>query len=272
MTNEVKFDVFKDSLRPSARMPVLFLGHGSPLYAIDDNAFSQSWKRLGASLPMPQTILVVSAHWMSSGTTFIDVSRRPKTIHDFGRFPQALFDVQYPADGNPELAREVIAILKAHEVKESDEWGLDHGAWSVLRHLYPEADVPVFQLSIDMTASFEKHFEIAQSLKELRERGVLVLGSGNLVHNLREIGLNVPAHDYALEFDGLTKKWLTDRDFKALQSAPKLGSLMQMAHPTVDHYIPSLYIAALADSKDDLMFFNEVIDMGSMSMRSFIYF
>lgn len=272
MTDKVNFDVFKNNLRPSARMPVLFLGHGSPAYAIGDNVFSRSWQQLGASLPLPQTILVVSAHWMSSGTTLVDVSKRPRTIHDFGGFSQELFDVQYPANGDPDFAREVVEMLKAHKVQESQEWGLDHGAWAVLRHLYPEADVPVFQLSIDMTASFEKHFEIAKSLKELRERGVLVLGSGNLVHNLRNLSSGGATQDYAEEFDGLTKTWLTDRNFKALQNAQNLGSLMQMAHPTADHYIPSLYIAALADDKDELLFFNEVIDMGSLSMRSFIYF
>ncbi|WP_119308552.1 4,5-DOPA dioxygenase extradiol [Cohaesibacter haloalkalitolerans] len=261
----------RDSLKASDRMPLVFLGHGNPMNAIEDNVYSKSWSQLGKSLPRPQAILVVSAHWMTQGSTLVDVSKLPKTIHDFYGFPDELFAQQYPAHGDPALARDVVAILASHHAEEDDRWGLDHGAWSVLTHLYPEADVPVFQLSIDMTKPLKWHMEIGKTLAQLRERGVLILGSGNVVHNLRAMRWGGKAQDFALEFDKLFTDKLSERDYGALADTQQLGSLLRMAHPTVDHYLPALTIAGASDERDDLTFMTESIDLGSVSMRSFIF-
>lgn len=257
--------------RPSARMPVVFLGHGSPMNALTENAYAASWRALGETLPRPEAILCVSAHWMTRGGTLVEVSDSPRTIHDFGGFPQPLYDMRYPAPGAPDLAREVTAMLSGHNAHESAEWGLDHGAWCVLAHMYPDADVRVFQVSIDMGASFEQHLEIGRALRALRDRGVLVLGSGNLVHNLGALRMDGGVHDWAEEFDALTAGWLETRDFAAMAGARDLGPLMRQAHPSPDHYIPALYCAGLVDDRDELTFFNEGLDLGNISMRSFVY-
>ncbi|MCR8549870.1 4,5-DOPA dioxygenase extradiol [Salipiger sp. P9] len=263
----------KDSLKASDRMPVVFLGHGSPMNAIEDNAYSRSWAELGRNLPRPQAILVVSAHWMTRGSTLVNVSRAPKTIHDFYGFPPELFAQQYPAPGAPEVAAEVVSLLASHHAEGDETWGLDHGAWSVLKFLYPEADVPVFQLSIDMRADLPHHVEIGRALAELRHRGVLILGSGNVVHNLRAVRWGGgPAHDWAEEFDTLFADRLAEGDIAALSNRPKLGKLLQMAHPSLDHYLPALTVAGASDDKDRLLFMNDAIDLGSVSMRSFIYY
>ncbi|WP_121061468.1 4,5-DOPA dioxygenase extradiol [Chachezhania antarctica] len=272
MPRTVSFAEMTEGLKASPRMPVVFLGHGSPMNVIDDNSYTAAWAQLGQALPKPQAVLAISAHWMTRGTTLVHVSERPRTIHDFGGFPQALFDQQYPAPGAPDTARAVAAMLKDHaDVGEDVEWGLDHGAWAVLAKIFPEADVPVFQLSIDLKMSFQQHVELARDLKGLRDKGVLVMGSGNLVHNLGALRFDGQAQDFAIEFDTLTADWLVDRDVDAFVNAPKLGALMQLAHPTVEHYIPALYSAALADDADDLAFFAEGIDLGAASMRSFIF-
>lgn len=177
----------RDRFVPSDRMPLVFLGHGSPMNAIEDTANSRAWTALGRSLPRPKAILVVSAHWMTRGTTLVDVSALPRTIHDFYGFPQALFDQRYPAPGAPALAREVVSLLASHRAAGDDSWGLDHGAWTVLKFLYPEADVPVFQVSVDIGRDLAHQLEIGRTLSELRNRGVLILGSGNVVHNLRAV-------------------------------------------------------------------------------------
>lgn len=263
----------KNLLAPSERMPLVFLGHGSPMNAIEDTAYSRAWTQLGKSLPRPKAILVVSAHWMTRGTTLVDVSAMPKTIHDFYGFPDALFAQQYPASGNPELAREVACLLASHHSEEDDTWGLDHGAWTILKFLYPEADVPVFQVSIDMGRGLDHQIEIGRTLSQLRDRGVLILGSGNVVHNLRAVQWSPKAkpHDWALEFDSIFKDKLTDRNFAALADRQGLGSLLQMAHPSVDHYMPTLTIAGASDARDDLTFMTDTIDLGSISMRSFVF-
>ena len=261
----------KDRFAPSDRMPVVFLGHGSPMHAIVDGPFSQSWAELGKSLPRPNAILVVSAHWMSRGTTLVDVSAMPRTIHDFYGFPEALYEQQYPARGQPDLAREVVTLLKSHRAAEDDTWGLDHGAWAVLKYLYPDADVPVFQVSIDMERGLEHQLEIGKTLSDLRDRGVLILGSGNVVHNLRAMRRGGDPHDFATEFDAVFTDRLADRDFEALADAEGLGTLLTTAHPTVDHYLPALTIAGASDQRDDLTFMTDVIDLGSVSMRSFIF-
>lgn len=263
----------RDGLAPSDRMPLVFLGHGSPMNAIEDTKYSRAWTELGRDLPRPRAILVVSAHWMTRGTTLVDVSAMPKTIHDFYGFPEALFQQRYPAPGDPTLAREVVSLLASHHAEEDDTWGLDHGAWTVLKFLYPDADVPVFQISIDMSKGLDYQLEIGRELAQLRDRGVLILGSGNVVHNLRAVqwGPNSRPLDFAQEFDSLFADRLTDRDFATLANRGKLGSLLQMAHPSVDHYLPALTIAGASDSGDDLTYMTDVIDLGSISMRSFVF-
>ena len=263
----------KERLAPSDRMPLVFLGHGSPTNAIEDTKYSRSWTDLGRSLPRPKAILVVSAHWMSKGTTLVDVSAMPKTIHDFYGFPEALFAQQYPASGNPDLAREVVSLLASHHAEEDETWGLDHGAWTVLKYLYPGADVPVFQVSIDMRQDLGYQLEIGQALSELRDRGVLILGSGNVVHNLGAVRWNAGSapHDFAVEFDTLFAEKLEDRDFATLSNRKRLGSLLRMAHPSLDHYLPTLTIAGASDAGDALTFMTDDIDLGSISMRSFVF-
>lgn len=261
----------RDRFSPSDRMPLVFLGHGSPMNAIEDTAYSRAWTDLGKSLPRPSAILVVSAHWMTKGTTLVDVSAMPKTIHDFYGFPDALFAQQYPAHGDPKLASEVVTLLASHHAEEDDTWGLDHGAWTVLKFLYPNADVPVFQVSIDMSRGLDYQLEIGRTLAQLRDRGVLILGSGNVVHNLRAMQYNGKPQDFALEFDTLFADRMQDRDFAALADQKKLGNLLRMAHPTVDHYLPALTIAGASDDKDALTFMTDSIDLGSVSMRSYVF-
>ena len=263
-------DVLKDRFARTARMPVLFLGHGSPMNAIEDSEYSRSWQALGETLPRPNAILVVSAHWMTKGATLVDVSAVPRTIHDFYGFPQALFDVQYPAHGAPDLAKDVVSLLASHHAEGDDTWGLDHGAWSVLTWLYPQADVPVFQLSIDMAKPLEWHLEIGRTLSALRDRGVLILGSGNIVHNLRAMHRG-PAHDWATTFDTRFAERLAAGDMAALADASKMGPELRLSHPSLDHYLPALTVAGAADARDSLTFMNESIDLGAISMRSFLF-
>lgn len=273
MTATRTLDDLKQRMAPSDRMPVVFLGHGSPMNAIEDTAYSRAWTELGRSLPRPKAILVVSAHWMTRGTTLVDVSSMPKTIHDFYGFPDALFAQRYPAQGAPGMAREVVSLLASHHAEEDDTWGLDHGAWTVLKFLYPGADVPVFQVSIDMGRGLEHQLEIGRTLSELRDRGVLILGSGNVVHNLGAMkwGQVARPHDFALEFDTLFADRLGDRDLAALADRQGLGPLLRMAHPSVDHYMPALTIAGASDARDDLTFMTDAIDLASISMRSFVF-
>ncbi len=271
MSNVENLERLRERLSPSDRMPLVFLGHGSPMNAIEDTEFSRAWTELGRALPRPKAILVVSAHWMTTGTTLVDVSAAPKTIHDFYGFPEQLYQEKYPAPGDPALAREVVSILASHHAEEDDRWGLDHGAWTVLKFLYPEADVPVFQISMDMTKDLDWHLEIGLTLSELRDRGVLILASGNVVHNLRAMRFGGKPLDFALEFDELFKTRLADRDFNALADRKALGTLLRQAHPTVDHYLPALTVAGASDASDELTFMTDAIDLGSVSMRSFVF-
>ena len=261
----------QDRMRPSDRMPLVFLGHGSPMNAIEDTPYSRAWRDLGQALPRPQAILVVSAHWMTAGTTLVDVSAMPKTIHDFHGFPPALYAQTYPAPGNPALAREVSTLLASHHGAGDDRWGLDHGAWSVLKFLFPEADVPVFQVSIDMSRGLDHQLEIGRLLSGLRDRGVLILGSGNIVHNLRRMRMGGRPQDFAVAFDTLFAERLEARDVAALADARALGPLLSEAHPSVDHYLPALTVAGAADARDRLTFMTDAIDLGSVSMRSFVF-
>lgn len=257
---------------PTPKMPVLFLGHGSPMNAIEENQFVRGFRKISKEIPVPNAILCVSAHWFTNGT-FVTAMDLPKTIHDFYGFPPDLFAVQYPAPGSPELARETAGLLLPAQVEEDHSWGLDHGAWSVIRHMYPEADIPVIQLSIDYSKPPEYHFQLAAQLQKLREKGVLIIGSGNIVHNLRLVdwrNINTvgAGWDWAIEARELTNSWILDGNFRNLINYNKQGVAMQTAVPTPDHYMPLIYTLALKEKTDDIALFNDELLGGSLSMTS----
>lgn len=255
--------------KQAQKMPALFIGHGSPMNAIQDNQFTRTLGELGKKMPMPNAILVVSAHWMTKGT-WVTKMENPKTIHDFYGFPQELFNVQYPAPGSPEVAGDIQSLLSGRTIHADNDWGLDHGTWSVLRHLYPEANIPVVQLSLDMSESHEYHFKLGEELAKMRERGVLIVGSGNIVHNLRQIkwGENPTPHDWALEFDHWSKEKILQRDFKALQRDVLKTEAGKLAVPTMDHYFPLHYVLGLASNNEDINFEYEEMQNASISMRT----
>ncbi len=250
-----------------SKMPVLFVGHGNPMNAIESNEFSASWRETGKTLPLPKAILCVSAHWQTQGTK-VTAMEKPKTIHDFYGFPQELFDKQYPAPGSPSFAKETQQVVKKTSVELDYEWGLDHGCWSVLSGLFPNADVPVYQLSLDYTKPPEYHYNLSNELFALREKGVLIIGSGNIVHNLGMMQWNNSAFDWAKEFDELIKKCILSGDHQSVIHYEKFGAAAKLAVPTNEHYLPLLYSLALQDKKDSLSFFAEKTVMGSVSMRS----
>lgn len=256
------------------KTPAIFLGHGSPMNAVTENNFTKALSNLGEKLTKPKAIIMISAHWETNGT-YVTGMERPKTIHDFYGFPKKLFDIQYPANGNPELAKKISKNIDTTEITlDMNKWGLDHGTWSVLRHIYPNADVPVIQLSIDRTKPLAFHYEMGKKLKFLREQGVMLMGSGNIVHNLREINWDVNAkpHDWAIEFDNWVKEKLLARDFKSLVEKPLSFTAGKLSHPTIEHYIPLLYVLGASDQKDLLNFDFEGIQNASASMRSFQFF
>ena len=269
------------SLKKSDRMPVLFVGHGSPMNAIGDNEYRRSWQALGAEfgskMARPQLILCISAHWLTEGWWLTGMAQ-PKTIHDFGGFPQELFDQQYPAPGD-----EAAALAISHLVKQRSSaplgldmsaWGLDHGTWSVLKPMFPDADIPVIQLSMDYGRAPQDHYALAQQLKSLRNRGVLIVGSGNIVHNLSRMQRGAAgneAFDWALEFDQTIGGYLQQANLAAWQNFQKLGSLALIAHPTYEHYLPLLYAAGAVDSNEKMRFFNTTFQAGSISMRSVVW-
>lgn len=250
-------------------MPVLFVGHGSPMNAIELNEFSGTWQDMGKSLPRPTAVLCVSAHWETSGT-FVTAMEKPSTIHDFGGFPQALFDVEYPAPGNPGLALEIKNGLSETGVELDQNWGLDHGCWSVLKHLYPDADVPVLQLSLDYRQSPRFHFELAAELGALRDKGVLIIGSGNMVHNLRVIDWHKPGNgfDWAEEANAKLKKLILAGDYNQLVNYNNLGREIELSVPSPEHYLPLLYTLALKEKNEEISIFNDKLVMGSISMTS----
>jgi Uncharacterized conserved protein len=248
------------------KMPALFVGHGSPMNAIEENEFSRTWAQLGKTLPVPQAILCISAHWETRGT-WITNMEHPRTIHDFGGFPQELFDKQYPASGSRELALLTQEMVSSTEVSLDDEWGLDHGTWSVLAQMYPDAQIPVVQLSLDRTQGPAFHYALGQELRELRRRGVLIIGSGNIVHSFRGMRMG-PAHDWALEFDEAVKHLIEDGNHTPIIQYQNLGQAAQLSVPTNEHYLPLLYALALQDQQDEVHFFNEKTVFGSLSMRS----
>lgn len=255
----------------TTRMPVLFLGHGSPMNAIEENEFVQGFRRVGEEVPKPKAILCISAHWVTQGTQ-VTAMEKPPTIHDFGGFPRALYEVQYPAPGSPELARETREMVKSTHVHADDNWGLDHGAWSVIKHMYPHADVPVVELSLDYYKTPQAHYELAQELKSLRKKGVLILGSGNIVHNLRMVdwdSLNKEyAYDWATEANQQMKEFILDGDFKSLVDYNRQGRAFQLAIPTPEHYLPLLYALALKEKDESVSLFNDKPVAGSLYMTS----
>jgi 4,5-DOPA dioxygenase extradiol len=253
-------------------MPVLFIGHGSPMNGIEDNEFSRTWTAMAKEIPTPKAVLVISAHWLTRGT-FVTAMNQPKTIHDFGGFPQELFQVQYPAKGSPEIAIETQKMVKSTRVELDHDWGLDHGTWTIIRHMYPKADIPVLQLSIDYGRDMAYHYALAQELYELRKKGVLIVGSGNMVHNLRMVAwdkLNAPNYgfDWAKEMNTKLKRLILNDEHKSLINYTSLGKEALLAIPTPDHYIPLLYTLGLKGKKDRIQFFNDKAVGGSLTMTS----
>jgi len=254
------------------QMPVLFVGHGSPMNAIDENEFVTGWRTIGKSLPKPNAILCVSAHWETRGT-FVTAMEKPVTIHDFGGFPKALFDVQYPAPGSPELAKETKSILKKTEVGLDEKWGLDHGAWSVIKRLYPEANIPVIEMSLDYYQTPQYHYDLARELAGLRKKGILIIGSGNMVHNLGLVDwdkLNAEyGYDWAIEANEKMKKFILNGDHQQLINYKLQGKSFELAIPTPEHYLPMLYALALKEENEKVTLFNDKPVAGSLSMTSF---
>jgi 4,5-DOPA dioxygenase extradiol len=254
------------------KLPVLFLGHGSPMNAIEENEFVTAFRNLGKELPKPNAVLCVSAHWETRGTQ-VTAMKMPPTIHDFGGFPKALFDVQYPAPGSPELAQEVKDLVRSTEVVLDEKWGLDHGAWSVIKHMYPKADVPVIQLSLDYYQTPQYHYDLAKELVSLRRKGVLIVGSGNMVHNLGMIAwdkLNTDsyAYDWAAEASAKMKKFILEGDHKSLINFRSQGKAFDLAIPTPEHYLPLLYALAMKEEKEEVNLFNDKAVAGSLTMTS----
>lgn len=261
-----------EPLSSTQKMPVLFLGHGSPMNAIEENEFVKGFRNIANEIPKPNAILCISAHWETRGT-FVTAMEKPKTIHDFGGFPKELFEVQYPAPGNPDLAKETKYLVKKTEVGLDDKWGLDHGAWSVIKHLYPKADIPVIQMSLDYKQTPQYHYELAQEIKSLRDKGVLIIGSGNMVHNLRMLAwdkLNADEYgfDWAFEANEKMKKFILSGDHRQLIDFRSQGKAFDLAIPTPEHYLPLLYSLALQEKNEEVKLFNDKAVAGSLSMTS----
>ncbi len=265
------------SFEETSLMPVLFVGHGSPMNAIEDNPFSREMKAIGKKLPKPKAILMISAHWETKGT-YVTAAEKPETIHDFGGFPKELFDTQYPAPGSKWLAEETQKTVTSTSVGLDHKWGFDHGCWSVTKNLYPNADVPIIQLSLDYTRDAQYHYDLAKQLFSLRKKGVLIIGSGNMVHNFGYVAMkpgsqdfNEPfGHAWALEANDTFKKLITANDFKSLINYKTYSSALKLSAPTPEHYLPMLYSIALRDKTDHLSFFNDAAVGGSFSMTSVV--
>ncbi len=261
-----------ESVNHEHKMPVLFLGHGSPMNAIEENEFVQTFRNIGKEIQKPKAILCVSAHWETKGT-YVTAMEHPKTIHDFGGFPQALFDVQYPAPGSPALARDTKELVKKTEIGLDEKWGLDHGAWSVIKHVYPLADVPVIQMSLDYSQPPQYHYDLAKELASLRSKGVLIIGSGNMVHNLGMIAwdkLNTDnfGFDWALEAKEKMNNFIVQHDHQSLIQYTSQGRAFNLAIPSPEHYLPLLYILALQEKNENITFFNDKAVAGSLTMTS----
>lgn len=264
--------LFENQKSDNQLLPTLFVGHGSPMNAIEQNEFTQKWKKITSNFEKPKAIICISAHWLTRGT-FVTAMEQPKTIHDFGGFPQALFDVQYPAPGSVDFAHWTQEAIHSAHVQYDHEWGLDHGTWSVLKNMYPDATIPVIQLSIDCGKPPSYHFQLAQELKELRKKGVLIMGSGNMVHNLGMVAwdkINSPGYgyDWALEIDDLFKKKIENRDYNSLINWTGLHKQISLAVPSLDHYLPLIYSVGLSEKEDEILFFNDKAVAGSLTMTS----
>jgi len=260
-----------DTFENSPQMPMLFLGHGSPMNAIEENEFVKGFRQVATEIATPKAILVVSAHWETYGSK-VTAMEHPKTIHDFGGFPEALYQVQYPAPGMPELARDIKSMVHQTDVQLDEKWGLDHGAWTVIRHMYPQANIPVVQLSLDVNKDPQAHYDLAKELKQLREKGILIVGSGNLVHNLQRVAwqkLNENyGYDWAIEANDKMKQFILDRNHEALINYRNQGKAFELSIPTPDHFLPLLYILALQDNSESLEIFNDEPVGGSLTMTS----
>ncbi|GLB52731.1 dioxygenase [Neptunitalea chrysea] len=272
ITSLSAFKNLTDDLKESETvMPALFIGHGSPMNGIEDNEFSRRWASMAKEIPMPAAVLVVSAHWYTRGTR-ITAMNFPETIHDFGGFPQALFDVQYNAPGNPELAKETAKLSTHTNIILDHDWGLDHGAWTVVKHMYPDANIPVLQLSIDGTKPAQYHYNLAKELYALRKKGVLIIGSGNMVHNLGMVAWDkindTYGYDWALDLNDTFKKYISETRHDDLINYNKLGQVGRYAIPTPEHYLPLLYTLGLQRKKDEVSFFNDKAVAGSLTMTS----
>ena len=260
-------------LASTAKMPVLFLGHGSPMNAIEENEFTKGWINIGRTVPKPTAVLCISAHWETRGT-YVTGMEKPKTIHDFRGFPEELYEVQYPAPGSPELAREIKSLVTKAQFGLDEKWGLDHGCWCVLKHLYPYADIKVIQISMDYYMSSRQHYELAKELQILRKKGVLIIGSGNMVHNLSMVAWNKLndsyGFDWAIEANEEMKKYILNGDHEQLINYKSQGRAFDLAIPTPDHYLPLLYALALQDKDDKVTIFNDKPVGGSLTMTSII--
>ena len=253
-------------------MPALFIGHGSPMNGIENNEFSHRWEMLGKEIPTPSAVLCISAHWLTKGT-WVTAMEKPRTIHDFGGFPKELFQVQYPAPGDPAMAKEITTLISSTRAGADHEWGLDHGTWTIVRRMYPDPVIPVLQMSIDINRPSGFHYQLGKELAELRRRGVLIIGSGNMVHNLRMVAwdkLDEPeyGYDWALEMNQTFKKHIIEKEHKALISYESLGSAALKAIPTPDHYYPLLYTLGLQTDHDETEIFNDKAVGGSLTMTS----
>jgi 4,5-DOPA dioxygenase extradiol len=274
MTTLGGFKTFTDNLKQQDEtMPVLFIGHGSPMNAIEENEFTNGWKAVAKTIPKPNAILCVSAHWETRGT-YVTAMDKPKTIHDFGGFPKALFDVEYGAPGSKWLADETKNIVTSTKVGLDEGWGLDHGSWSVLKQLYPAADVPVIEFSLDYTKDAQYHYNLAKELSALRKKGVLIVGSGNMVHNFQYAsfgasGLSPKAWDWALEANENFKELISTNDFNTLINYRKHSKALLLSAPTPEHYLPMLYAIALREKNEKVAYFNDSVIGGSFSMTSF---
>lgn len=272
MTNLNELYKTSQALSNTEKMPVLFLGHGNPMNAIEENQFVDGFRNVAKTLPKPNAILCISAHWFTNGTK-VTAMEMPKTIHDFGGFPQALFDVQYPAKGSPILAKETKELLLPTAVELDEKWGLDHGAWSVIKHLYPDANIPVIQLSIDYTKPAQYHFDLAQKLNALRNKGILIIGSGNIIHNLKLVDFSNfekdnYGYEWAIEARETINSYLLNGNYKALIDYEKQTKAIQLAIPTPDHYLPLIYTLGLQQKNESLSLFNDKLVAGSLSMTS----
>jgi len=264
-----------ESFQNTNKLPILFVGHGNPMNALYDNSFTRSLHTLGTQIKNDfkiNAVLVVSAHWLTDGT-FVNIHKKPEIIYDFSGFPDELYQVKYPVIGSPEFATETAKLNSS--IVTSNDWGIDHGSWTILKHLFPLADIPVFQLSIDYYKPLQYHFDLAAQLKSLREKGVLIIGSGNIVHNLRLSFQTIRTHgeeyalDWAIEFDEWIKKKIDSRDFKSIIDFETSGEMGKLSVPTVDHYVPMIYSLALSDKSEPVIYTHEEVTFGAMSMRCF---